>query len=343
MTTPPAASFLRTASLLVLALPLACDSAPEPDDLRTEQDVEALDDEAALLPEVEADELTAPLDPAAVSPGFEIEIEIVGNDVVLTWPQIADAVQYGIYDGWSAYFTPPPYAPVGISEYVGGVWSNTGPHQFVHVGAAATADTNYYRVAAWDPLGYVEGYSATAVKLAQPLDTGTSLVSQPLLDGTVDDTMTLHAALGGYAGPLGQVSRWDATTQTYQHWSPWQKGGFDIEPGEAVQVSLSGPALLVTVGLAPASSGDIVHSLVPGWNLVAAPMDLNPPIPWIPTITASTVANSLGNAVLQLGEHNPLVKGGVVYYQHPAGTGSNFTVENNQPLWVQVNAPLEWD
>lgn len=336
---------IRIASLLLLASSLACDVEPSPDDLRIDElaeDAEALDE---APPSLEAsDELAAPVDPAAVSPGFDIEIELVGDDVVLTWSQIDDASQYGVYDGYSAYFTPPPYAPVGISDYVGGVWGSVGPHQFVHVGAAATTDTHYYRVAAWNPQGYVRGYSATAVKLAQPLDAGLNLVAQPLLDATVDDTASLYTALGGLGGPLGQVQRWNATTQAYQSWTPWTKPmGFDIDPGDAVRVWLSGPALLVTAGLAPAASGDVVHSLLPGWNLVTAPMDLNPPIPWIPTITASTVASSLGAAVQQLGEHDPLVKGGVVYYQHPAGTGTNFTVENHQPIWVQVNAVTPWD
>ena len=61
-------------------------------------------------------------------------------------------------------------SPIGSSGYVGGVWGNVGPHQYVLEGEAATAVTQYYRVAAWGPQGYVQGYSATAVKLAQPLD-----------------------------------------------------------------------------------------------------------------------------------------------------------------------------
>lgn len=336
---PPSHHPLRPLYGLLLLLPLACDLEP--------REWDEVDPAAAASPvelELEADALTAAPDPTAVSPGFPIEIEIVGDDIVLTWPQIGAAVQYGVFVGYTAYFTPGPYGPVGVSYSVGGTWGNVGPHQFVHVGAAATNDTHYYRVAAWADQGYVQGYSATAVKLAQPLALGLNLVAQPLLDATVDDTASLHAALGGDAGPLSQVQRWNAGKQGYEKWGPGDDVlGFDIDPGDAVRVQLSGPALLVTVGLAPATSGDVVHSLLPGWNLVTAPMDLNPPQPAVPIITASTVANSLGNAVQQLGEHSPLVKGGVVYYQHPAGTGTNFTVENHQPIWVQVNAITQWD
>lgn len=343
-TAAPLPFLLRTTGALLLALPLACESELE-SELDPRTDDEVVDDDAAPALEAHgADELAALPDPAAVSPGFAIEIEIVGNDVVLTWSQIGTAVQYGVYDGASAYFTPGPYGPVGDSSFVGAVWGNAGPHQYVHVGAAATASTHYYRVAAWDPQGYVQGVSATAVKLAQSLDTGTNLVAQPLLDATVVDTESLHAALGGLGGPLGQVQRWDAEKQAFQSWSPFtDPPSFDIEPGDAVRVWLSGPAVLVTVGLAPASSGDVVHSLLPGWNLVTAPMDLNPPLWAVPPITASVVASALGKSVQQLGEHAPLVKGGVVYYQHPAGTGTNFPVENHQPIWVQVDDVTPWD
>lgn len=347
MTSTPFA--LRTLSVMLLMLPLGCDAEPEPepDDLRVEPDDETLDepqDDAVDrgLDASAADQLAAPLDPAAVSPGFSIEIEIVGDDVVLTWPQIQDAVQYGVYRSVGPYFTPPPYGTYGSWWWVGGTWGNTGPHQLVHEGAAATAETYYYRVVAWNAQTYVRGFSATAVKLAQPLVGGANLVSQPLLDSTVDDAESLHEALGGFAGPVGQVSRWNAPMQSFEDWQPWSgEPGFDIEPGEAVFVHTFGPGLLVTVGLAPAANGDIVHQMPPGWNLVTVPMDVLPPFDWA-TIDASQVASLLGYGAQQLAEWDPATQS-FVSYVHPQGWGTDFDVEITQPLWVQTNSLTVWD
>lgn len=152
---------------------------------------------------------------------------------------------------------------------VGWVWGNPEPqHQFVHVGAAASATNYNYRVAAFNAAGYPRGFSNTVVKLAQPLVAGANLVSMPLVDGSVYDAESLHAALGGFAGPLGQLTRWNANTQSFEDWHPWSgQPGFEIDPGDALFVHTHGPGNLVMVGHAPAEDGEVVHQIVPGWNL----------------------------------------------------------------------------
>lgn len=344
-----ARSLLSTA--LVVALPLAaCDVEPEtgPDDPRAELDDEALADEvdvdaddAALEPG--ADALAAAADPAAIVPGFPIEIEIVGNDVVLTWPQIQDATLYTINAGQSPYFQPGPYAPIGYSYGLGAVWGNFEPqHQFVHVGAAADAASYNYRVAAFNAPGLPRGFSSTVMKWAQPLVAGANLVSFPLVDASVDDTASLHAALGGFSGPLGQVTRFDAYTQSFHDWNPWSgQPGFDIDPGDALFVHTLAAGSLVTVGHAPAEDGEVVLQLAPGWNLVAAPLDLLSVWNAFSSPTASQVASSIG-PVMQLAEWDPATQSHVSY-QHPSGWGTNFTVQMGQPIWVEAVYPFPWD
>jgi len=343
------------AALLLLTFPLAaCDVEPETelDDPRLElddeealDDLEVIDEDDALdeddTPLDAADALAAADDPSAISPGFPVTIEIVGNDVVLTWPQIQDATLYSIDNGASAYFNPGPYNPQGYSVSVGFVWGNFQPqHQFVHVGAATSTTSYNYRIAAFNTPGLPRGYSQTVVKLAQPLVTGVNMVSMPLLDSSVHDGESLHAALGGFAGPLGQIRRFDAWTQTFQDWDPWsEEPGFDFDPGDAFFVHTSGPGNLVMVGHAPANDGEVVHQIVPGWNLVAVPMDLNAPN--FPFSTASQIAPLMAG-VTQVAEWNPATQSYAIY-QHPSGWGSNFSVEANQAIWVQAMFPSIWD
>jgi len=335
-------SIHHIASLLLLAFPLAgCDVEPEAElEPEVELDDQDLEDDA---PEPGADALSAAADPAAIVPGFSVEIEIVGNDVVLTWPQVQDATLFVINDGPQAYYQPGPYSPIGYSTNIGFVWGNFEPqHQFVHVGAATSASSYNYRVAAFNAPGLPRGFSTTVVKLAQPLVAGANMVSMPLIDSSVDDAQSLHAALGGFGGPLGQLTRWDENTQSFYDWNPWSgQPGFDIEPGEALFVHTSGPGNLVMVGHAPTEDGEVVHQIVPGWNLVAAPMDINPAGNPFGYNTASMVAVLMAQ-VQQLAEWNPATQT-FVSYQHPSGWGTNFSVEANQPIWVQANAPSLWD
>ncbi len=336
-------------TLLWLALPLAgCDVEPETelDAPRTELDdeePEAEFDGAALEPG--ADALAAAADPAAIAPGFPVEIEIVGNDVVLTWPQIQDSTLYTISSGQSPYFVPGPYWTYGYSVGVGLVWGNFEPqHQFVHVGAAADAANYNYRVAAFNAPGLPRGVSTIVMKVAQPLVAGANLVSFPLVDASVDDAESLHAALGGFAGPLGQLTRFDAYTQTFHDWHPWSgQPGFDIDTGDALFVHTHGSGSLVMVGHAPAEDGEATLQLVPGWNLVAAPLDVVPPGNPFATPTASQLASSIG-PVTELAEWNPATQSYASYqYQYPSGWGTNFTVEMGQPIWVQAIYPFPWD
>jgi hypothetical protein len=339
---------------LALALPLAaCDVEPEtgPDDPRAELADEALADENEV-DEVDADDaglepgadaLAAADDPSAIAPGFPIEIEIVGNDVVLTWPQIQDATLYQVDSGQSPYFQPGPYAPIGYSYTVGFVWGNFQPqHQFVHVGAAANATNYNYRVAAFNAPGLPRGFSSTVMKVAQPLVAGANLVSFSLVDASVDDTASLHAALGGFSGPLGQVTRFDAYTQTFHDWNPWSgQPGFDIDTGDALFVHTLGAGSLVMVGHAPAEDGEATLQLVPGWNLVSAPLDIVTAQNAFQTPPASEIASTIG-PVSQLAEWNPATQS-YVSYQYPSGWGTNFTVQMGQPIWVEAIFPFPWD
>lgn len=217
------------------------------------QDAEA----APHVPKAPSEGLAVDQAPVAQLPGFDLGIEVVGGDVVLSWQDMGPGVRYEVFRSALPYF-----APGGVNSVV--LTQDAGGTSFIDEAGGGSGHT-FYQVRAHFPAGYFEG-STTVGKKVTPLYEGYTKISQCLI-GEVDTSEELCAQIGPAAI---SAHMWDEVTQAWTWWWNGTSGpGLQFSTGDVVAVHLGGgaPSEHVAVGYVPADD-DVTMDLYPGDNLV---------------------------------------------------------------------------
>lgn len=213
--------------------------------------------DAPHVPAGPSDGLAADQRPVAQLPGFDLGIEVVDGDVVLSWDDMGPGVTYEVYRSELPYFAPGGTNSVKLVE-------DAGADGFVDVGAGGPGRA-FYQVRAHFPAGYFEG-STTVGKKVTPLYKGYTKISQCLIN-EVDTSEELCAEIGPAAI---SAHMWDEVTQAWTWWWNGTEGpGLEFDTGDVVSINLDHghPSHHVAVGYVPADD-DVTMDLYPGDNLV---------------------------------------------------------------------------
>ena len=280
-------------------------------------------------------------------PGFELDLEVVGDDVVLEWLPQPGAVQYGVFVGAGPYFTPGPFAPQGaVSVSIGSAWDDgtAVTLSFTDTDATTGSGHRFYRIAAWEPDGTVVGYSTIGAAMVQDLVVGKNEVGIPLLEPSVDAASTLAAQLPDAT----EIQRWDAAAEGLQSYIPGMGDpDFGLAPGEAAIVHMGAVDRYVITGLVPAEPGGLPLNLSVGKAFVAAPLHLTVeggPCCYVPdpSVLATDVLTDLSPGVSHLREWDPVAQQYRGIHSQKKKDNDDFPVEIGQALWLMVTDPSTW-
>ncbi|MCX4242790.1 DUF4215 domain-containing protein [Paraliomyxa miuraensis] len=192
-------------------------------------------------PDAPSDQLAA-IDHAAVVPGFDLQISLMGDDVVLDWSST------GYADDIVIYRSADPQALLDIElgqPLAPGVEGTAlfGTTSFVDTGAASqTVQTPhyYYRVGrmVYGELGDSLQLSTMVMKTTTAAFPGFTKFGLCMLGGP-SSASELYAQLGGQS--VVAVWGWDAVNQQYVGWNPDGTGvDFPLEYGTTVVAQLDG-------------------------------------------------------------------------------------------------------
>lgn len=269
-------------------------------------------------PDTPASGLTSPQEPVASLPGFDVSIEVINGDVVLSWADQGPGVTYELFRSDVPYF-----APGGTtSEKLGDL---TEP-EFVDVGAGGEGRA-FYQVRASFPEGYFEG-STTVGKKITPLYKGYTKISQCLIN-EIDTSEELCAQIGPSAI---SAHMWDEVTQGWTWWWNGTQGpGLQFSTGDVVSINLGHdhPSHHVAVGYVPADA-DVVMDLLPGDNLVTV----------LPARFGDLMASELLGAVPNATRVGYWDAASQLTLWYP--DGPDFEIEACADVHVEVTAPSQW-
>lgn len=291
----------------------ACDTNDEGTPDRLEPD-----DGAALAVDAAGD-LVAEADPAAVLPGFPLQVSASGADVSLSWA--ATGASYEVWRSPAPYFAPGDPG----TELLG----STNALSFVDVGVGCpTCEDRYYAVRAITGDDAVVSTSVGAHVIA--VYDGYNKIPISLINPTFDQGNDLQT-LGGTGFVAGH--RFNAATQA---WQSWMQGAMVYVPlllGESpvLHLTLGAPSFRMFTGSVPAP-GDVVVDLLPGDNLVVLPLT-HPDTPASALLAAIPQATRIGrwDAVLQ-----------VTHWYDGTPGSTDFVVPSGGDLHVEVTSAMRW-
>ena len=266
-------------------------------------------------PDLATDRLVGETEPRAILPGFDLEIDADGDDVVLAWAPIGTS-----YDVWRS--TDPYFAPGDPGSEL---LASTTETSFVDADAAChSCDDRYYVVQAdGEPVSTTVGAHVIAVY------GGYNKIALSLLDPDLVSASDLQP-LGG-AGFI-MAHRFQSSSQSWQSWAPGSAWEFPIALGETpvVQLSLGGPQHRVLTGYVPAP-GELALPLFAGDNLVALPLTH-------PDMAASELLAAYPQAS-RIGRWDPATQT-TRWYEGPGS--EDFVVPSGGDLHVDLTAGGSW-
>lgn len=294
-------------------LAVACDAPDDPDRDRLEPE----DDDATLDVDAAAD-LTAPLAPDAVLPGFPVTISASGSNVSLSWGAVGSS--YEVWRSSAPYFAPGDPGAVLVDTTAGLGFVDTGA-------ACETCDDRYYVVRA--TTGDTTVNSTTVGAQVLTVYDGYNKIPVSLINPGFNQGIHLQA-LGGANFIAGY--RWMAATQTWQAWTPGAMVWLQIILGESpvMHLTLGAPASRVLTGIVPAP-GDWSVDLLPGDNLVVLPLTH-------PDTPASELLATIPQAT-QIGRWDPATQT-TLWYDGPGS--QDFVIPSGGDLHVVVSSGMRW-
>lgn len=311
--TDPARLFARIPLVALCLCLTACvtndDSMPP-----AESDAIGADDPPALASAT--DSLHAAASPAAILPGFPIELAVSGSDLSVDWADVG-AEQYEVWQSNDPYFSPGDEASTLLATVVTPPWVDPAA-------ACPGCDDAYYVVQAGSET------STTAGAHVIPVFDGYNKLPISLVNPLLDSADDL-APLAG-AGLVG-VYLWSAPDQGYIGGSPGESEGFDFELGQSPIVQLTlppSPEIRVLTGLVPAR-GEMALTLAPGDNIVAFPLTH-------PAMLASELLEAMPEAS-RVGTWDPQAQT-LTWYQ--SVEDEDFMVFPGRDLHVEVTVARPW-
>lgn len=224
-------------------------------------------------PGAAADELAA-LDREGAIPGFDIEVSVSGDDVVLDWSSsnINGGTDFVVYRSQSAG----ALLEIGIngpqSPAVDELVVAPGATSLVDAGAASQSvatPTYFYRVAVLGNGGVLQS-STMVMKTTTEIFAGFNKFGLCMLGGP-QNAQEVYDRLGGTPTAIWG---WDPVAQAYVGWAPGDAGpGFSLGLGEVVvaQYDGTGPAFQSLVGVVPGFEAFEI-SAEPGLNWGTIPV-----------------------------------------------------------------------
>lgn len=294
---------------------------------RLEADDEQLPDE---LVEISAEDPDAPgpaaagdlrgqTRPVAQLPGFDLRVDVAGNDAILTWPDQGPGVVYEVFRSEFPFFAPGGTKSITLTADVSGTsWTDVGGGD----------DSDYfYQVRAHFPAGYFEG-STTVGKKVTPLHKGYTKIGQCLLT-EVDTSAELFATVGSSAI---SSHMWDEAIQNWAwSWNGVPGDGLVFDTGDVVVLNLGAghPSRYVDTGYVPVID-DVTMELLPGDNLVTV----------LPARFGNRMASELLAAVpnaTRIGLWDAASQTTAWYPDDP-----DFSVPSCSDVHVEVTQPTQW-
>ncbi|MEM9454890.1 MAG: hypothetical protein AAGF11_11975 [Myxococcota bacterium] len=319
--TGPARLLARIPFVALCLCPPACatndDSLPP-----TESDAFDPDDAPTAAPNAAPNaiwathSLHATASPAAILPGFLLELSVNGSDLSVDWADLG-ADQYEVWRSNDPYFSPGDEG----STLLGTVGA---PPLVDPAAACPSCDDAYYVVQAGSET------STTAGAHVIPVFDGYNKLPISLVNPLLDSADDL-APLAG-AGLIG-VHMWSAVEQGYVSWSPGEGEGFGFGLGQSPIAHLTlppDPEIRVLTGLVPAR-GEMALTLVPGDNIVALPLTH-------PAMLASELLEAMPEAS-RIGRWDPQTQ---TLSWHQSAEHEDFMVFPGRDLHVEVTAPRPW-
>lgn len=309
----------------VLSMTTACVVDDEDGSLEQLEDEDASEDASEDAAENAAQDPQGPsalgtqTRPVARLPGFDLQLDVVGNDATLTWPDQGPGVVYEVFRSEFPFFAPGGTKSITLtSDVTGTSWTD--------VGGGNDADF-FYQVRAHFPAGYFEG-STTVGKKVTPLYTGYTKIGQCLLT-EVDTSAELFATVG----PSAISSHmWDESIQNWAwSWNGVPGDGLVFDTGDVIVLNLDAnhPPRYVDTGYVPVIE-DVVMDLLPGDNLVTV----------LPARFGHRMASELLAAVpgaTRIGLWNAATQTTAWYPDDP-----DFFVPSCSDVHVEVSQPTQW-
>ncbi len=298
----------RLLSTCLLLMPLAC--------AETEGPLEMLEPEheGTAVPAGTAALVDDPR-PAAQTPGFDVDIDAIGSDVVLSFADQPGATAYSLWASDDPYFEP---GDMGSS-----VVATSTVSDFTVAGAADGNTAQYWRITT-----DVDQTSTTLARWVQALGPAYNSLGFPLAEGAYSASQFLTAH-----PEFSEATIYDSEAGYYRYFSfgPWDVD-FTWNEGESIGAyNDSGADYLRQFGHVPVDA-DIAWEIPAYRTFITYPLSME-----------ATTASGVMAMLPQASYLNVWDNASQTFLSYQAdGWGTDFPVEPGMSLMLALDEPLQW-
>lgn len=258
----------------------------------------------------------------------QVSIAKSGNDVVISWSAVADAISYNVYQATNdAYFDLVGLSPVQSTDQTSVTIANA-------LGDASTH--HYFAVTAVNICSDESTASSHVGEYEYGLTPNINTIAIPLEVSGLTNVSEIASMIG--AGNAFSIMKHDAANQTYIIYNPSSSSGdFTINVGDSIILSLtpSAPSLISFVGRVP-NAGSIVHTLVPPPSSSGGYFQFLMMPPEKTNYFASNVAQDLGVSSVFLVMKYDSSTQQFISYNPNVGSAGDFEIHPNESFFVSI-------